>query len=64
MTEVLTKYNALSKEMQKEVDNFLDFLLSKLQGKQSFDIEKWKEKIKDISVWPEEEENHSSKFIQ
>ena len=55
MNELLVKYNALSPEMQREVNDFLDFMLSKSKGKEIFDVKSWKEKIKGISVWSEDD---------
>src|SRR5690606_25006838 len=55
MNELLIKYNALSPEIQREVDDFLDFLLSKYKDKKNFDMKSWKEKIKGVSVWSEED---------
>lgn len=55
MHELLTKYNALSPQGKQEVNDFLDFMLSKYQDKKPFDIKAWKEKIKEVSVWTEED---------
>lgn len=55
MNELLIKYNSLSPEMQREVDDFLDFMLLKSKDKKAFDMKSWKEKIKGISVWSEED---------
>lgn len=55
MNELLAKYNTLSPQEQQEVNDFLDFILSKHQNKPSFDMKAWKEKIKNISSWTEEE---------
>jgi hypothetical protein len=55
MHELLTKYNTLSPQGKQEVNDFLDFMLSKYQDKKPFDIKAWKEKIKEVSVWSEED---------
>ena len=55
MNELLTKYHALSPETQQQVDDFLDFMLTKDQEKKTFDMKAWKEKIKEVSVWSEED---------
>ena len=55
MNELLAKYNTLSPQGQQEVNDFLDFILSKYQNKLSFDMKAWKEKIKSVSTWPEED---------
>ena len=54
MSELLTKYRTLSPETQQQVDDFVDFMLAK-QSKNSFDMKAWKEKIKSVSVWSEED---------
>lgn len=55
MNELLLKYNTLSPEGQQEVNDFLDFLLSKHEDQKPFDMKIWKEKIKEVSVWSEED---------
>lgn len=55
MSELLTKYRALSPDTQQQVDDFIDFLLAKDQTKKPFDMKAWKEKIKSVSVWSEED---------
>ena len=55
MNKILTKYHALSPETQQQVDDFLDFMLVKDQNRKSFDMRAWKEKIKSVGVWSEED---------
>ncbi|MEM6360315.1 MAG: hypothetical protein AAF149_14335 [Bacteroidota bacterium] len=55
MNDLLVKYNSLSPDVQKEVDDFLDFMLSKYKGTGTFDMKRWKAKIKNISTWSEED---------
>ena len=55
MNDILTKYNTLSPDLQKEVNDFLDFMLSKYKGKKGFDIKAWKKKIRNISIWADED---------
>ncbi len=55
MNELIAKYSALSPQGQQEVDDFLDFILSKNKDIKSFDMKAWKEKIKGVSVWSEED---------
>jgi len=55
MNDILLKYNTLSPDIQKEVNDFLDFMLSKYNGKKMFDIKSWKSKIKNVSTWTEED---------
>ena len=49
------KYHALSPETQQQVDDFVDFMLAKDQSGKSFDMKAWKEKIKSVGVWSEED---------
>ena len=55
MNDLLLKYNTLSPGLQKEVNDFLEFMLQKQERKRGFDMEKWKAKIKNISTWSEED---------
>ena len=55
MSELLTKYRTLSPETQQQVDDFVDFMLAKDRSKRPFDMKAWKEKIKSVSVWSEED---------
>ena len=55
MNDLLLKYNALSPDIQKEVNDFLDFMLAKYKGKSGFDMKSWKTKIKNVSTWTEED---------
>lgn len=49
MSDLILKYNSLSKTAQKEVDDFLDFLLSK-QKSQKTNLD-YKIKIHAVSTW-------------
>ncbi len=51
MNDILTKYNTLSPDSQQEVNDFLDFMLSKYEEKKVFDMNSWKAKIKDVPTW-------------
>jgi len=55
MNDILLKYNTLSPDIQREVNDFLDFMLSKYKGKKMFDMTSWKSKIKNVSTWTEED---------
>jgi hypothetical protein len=55
MNELLEKYNKLSPDFQKQVDDFLDFLLLKYKGEKAFDIKVWKNKVKNVSAWTDED---------
>lgn len=55
MSELLAKYRTLTPETQRQVDDFIDFMLAKDRAKKPFDMKAWKEKIKSVSVWSEED---------
>ena len=55
MNDLIFKYNTLSPEIQKEVNDFLDFMLMKYKGKTAFDMKTWKAKIMNISTWTKDE---------
>lgn len=57
MNDILVKYSTLSPDIQQEVSDFLDFMLSKHKGKKIFDIKSWKTKIKNVSTWTDEDIN-------
>ncbi|MEM9339878.1 MAG: hypothetical protein AAGA66_14170, partial [Bacteroidota bacterium] len=48
---LFVKYNMLSPTVQQEVNDFLDFVLTKHKGEKAFDMKVWKSKIKNVSVW-------------
>jgi hypothetical protein len=52
--DLITKYQLLTPETQQEVQDFLDFLLTKKKRK-PFNMKAWKKKIADISVWSEKD---------
>lgn len=55
MNDILTKYNSLSPDIQKEVNDFLDFLMSKHKDQKQFDMKSWKSKVKNLSTWKDED---------
>lgn len=55
MNDLIFKYNTLSPEIQKEVNDFLDFMLMKYKGKTAFGMKTWKAKIMNISTWTKDE---------
>lgn len=55
MNDLLAKYNTLSPDLQREVDSFLDKLLAKSHEKNTFDLKTWKERIKKVTVWSDED---------
>ncbi len=54
MSELLIKYNQLDALQKQELLDFLDFLLSK-KKKQQPDLNDYKKKLLEISVWSEED---------
>ena len=55
MHDLLAKCQTLSPETQQQVNDFLDFMLIKDKENKSFDMKVWKEKIKSVGVWSEED---------
>lgn len=66
MTDIILKYNLLNKNAQREVNDFLDFLLSK-QKSQKTNMD-YKIKINAVSTWSDSElavfKNNQSLFNQ
>ena len=66
MTDIILKYNLLNKDAQQEVNDFLDFLLSKQKSKKS-NLD-YKIKINAVSTWSDSElavfKNNQSLFNQ
>lgn len=52
---ILTKYQSLNPEAKKQAEVFLDFLLSNQKVSKSFNMREWKEKIKEIPEWSEQD---------
>ena len=52
---ILTKYQSLSPEAKKQAEVFLDFMLSNQKVSKSFNMTEWKDKIKEIPEWSEED---------
>ncbi|WP_373521517.1 hypothetical protein [Aquiflexum sp.] len=55
MNDILEKYNQLSPDYQKQVNDFLDFILDKSKDDKSFEMKNWKNKILNISTWTDED---------
>lgn len=45
----------MSPELQKEVNDFVDFIINKSKGDKTFDMKSWKNKIKNLSTWTKED---------
>lgn len=55
MTDIISKYRLLNKSAQQEVNDFMDFLLSKQKAKRTESISNYKKKILNVSTWSESE---------
>ena len=54
MEELILKYNRLNSFSQKQVMDFLDFLLGKQSKKQpQFDFKNYQQKLLQVSTWSE-----------
>ena len=51
MSELLVKYNKLNKTARQEVNDFMDFLLSKQKSIEPNFLSTYKNKILNVSVW-------------
>lgn len=55
MDDLIRKYNTMSPELQKEVNDFVDFIINKSKRDKTFDMKIWKNKIKNLSTWTKED---------
>ena len=55
MEELLTKYNSLDLVLQRQVDMFVDYLLSTKRAVKQTNISNYKEKILNVSQWTDED---------
>ncbi len=53
MKDISVKYSLLNKKSQKEVRDFMDFLLNKQKGKRKTPLSAYKKKILNVSIWSE-----------
>lgn len=53
MTDIVLKYNLLNKTAQKEVSDFIDFLLTKNSISNKNSTSNYKDKILKVSTWSE-----------
>lgn len=53
MSDILLKYKLLNKSAQKEVADFIDFLLKKYPSRKKNEVKNYKEKILNVSTWTE-----------
>ena len=57
MSDVLLKYKLLNKSARQEVNDFLDFLLSKQKTEKNKPVTAYKKKILNVSTWSESDLN-------
>jgi len=51
MSEIVVKYNKLDKTARQELNDFMDFLLSKQKNTNLMSLSAYKSKILNVSVW-------------
>ena len=51
MSEIVVKYNKLDKIARQELNDFMDFLLSKQKNANPMLLSNYKNKILNVSVW-------------
>jgi hypothetical protein len=51
MSDIVVKYNRLNKTARQEVNDFMDFLLSKQKPNKPNFLSNYKNKILNVSVW-------------
>jgi hypothetical protein len=51
MSDIVVKYNRLNKVARKEVNDFMDFLLSKQKAPNTSFLKMYKSKILQVSIW-------------
>ena len=51
MSEIVVKYNRLNKTARQELNDFMDFLLSKQKTDKSIFLTTYKNKILNVSIW-------------
>jgi hypothetical protein len=51
MSDIIVKYNRLNKVARKEVDDFMDFLLSRQKMPKTSFMSTYKSKILNVTVW-------------
>ena len=53
MSDIVVKYNSLNKIARQEVNDFMDFLLSKQKSDKPNFLTPYKNKILNVSIWSE-----------
>lgn len=66
MNDIALKYRLLDKQSKTEINDFLDFLLSKSKLKNSYDISNYKKRILTVSDWTDDDilifQNNNKQF--
>ncbi len=55
MNDIAIKYNKLNKSRRQELNNFLDFLLSRQKNDKKNLLTGYKKKILSVSIWSDED---------
>ncbi|MBN1926248.1 MAG: hypothetical protein JW798_10455 [Prolixibacteraceae bacterium] len=55
MNDIVLKYNQLNKSARREVNDFMDFLLNRQKTNNHNFLSTYKEKIRTVSVWTEDD---------
>ena len=55
MTDISIKYSLLDKTSKQEINDFIDFLLSKKSAHKEIPLTDYKKKILTVSTWSDEE---------
>lgn len=55
MKDLLEKYGQLSDNHQKEVIDFINFLLDKQEKPHPFDMQSYQQEIQSVSVWSDKD---------
>ncbi len=55
MTDIVLKYNSLNKAARQEVNDFMDFLLSRQKSNKADFLSTYKNKILGVSLWTDSE---------
>jgi hypothetical protein len=55
MNDLVLKYNLLDNFSQKELNDFLDFLISRKEKSSVMTLNEYKKKILNVSIWNEDD---------
>ena len=55
MSDIVLKYNMLDENARKQLNDFIDFLLSKNKKKKKPDFSEYHNRIQTVSQWSEED---------